>query len=33
MAPLPMSVAPKNSQKGIWKCPQQMPQRSNAALG
>lgn len=28
-----MSVAPKNSQKGMRKWPQQMPQRSKAALG
>ncbi len=33
MPPLPMSVAPKNSQKGIRKWPQQMPHRSKAALG
>lgn len=30
---LPMKVAPKNCQKGIWKWPQQMPHRSNAAFG
>lgn len=30
---LPQNVAPKNCQKGIWKCPQQMPQRSKRALG
>ena len=30
---LPMKVAPKNCQKGIWKWPQQMPHRSKAALG
>ena len=28
-----MRVAPKNSQKGMRKWPQQMPQRSKAALG
>ncbi len=31
--PFPMSVAPKNSQKGILNAPQQMPHRSNAAFG
>jgi hypothetical protein len=33
MSPLPTNVAPKNCQKGIMKVPQQMPHRSNAALG
>lgn len=33
MPPLPISVAPKNSQKGMRKAPQQMPHRSKAALG
>mmetsp|Transcript_16137 Transcript_16137/g.38278 ORF Transcript_16137/g.38278 Transcript_16137/m.38278 type:complete len:207 (-) Transcript_16137:1264-1884(-) len=29
----PISTPPKNSQKGSMKCPQQIPQRSNMALG
>ena len=29
----PAMVAPMNSQKGIRKCPQQMPHRSNSAFG
>lgn len=33
MRALPTNVPPKNVQKGIRKCPQQMPQRSNIALG
>ena len=30
---LPQKVAPKNFQNGIWKWPQQMPQRSKRAFG
>ena len=30
---LPQKVAPKKTQKGVRKCPQQMPQRSKSALG
>ncbi len=33
MRAFPMKVAPKNSQKGMRKCPQQIPHRSNAAFG
>ena len=29
----PAIVAPMNSQKGIRKCPQQMPHRSKSAFG
>eukprot|EP00976_Prorocentrum_cordatum_P062798 1176862-Prorocentrum_minimum.AAC.2 len=33
MSALPTKVPPKKVRKGIMKCPQQMPTRSNAAFG